>query len=92
MIARGDPGRLRSAGQGGATMPHRLIAALALAGLAAVTPAAAGVLVDAEWLEQRLKDPKLVILEVRVYNGGWGNNLTLPIVEGDKPYAGEFEL
>jgi len=33
--------------------------------------------------------------DVRIYNGGWGdwgNNLTLPVVEGDKPYAGEFEL
>jgi len=33
--------------------------------------------------------------DVRVYNGGWddwGNNLTLPVVEGEKPYAGEFEL
>lgn len=33
--------------------------------------------------------------DVRVYNGGWGdwgNNLTLPVVEGDKAYSGDFEL
>ena len=33
--------------------------------------------------------------DVRVYNGGWGdwgNNLTLPVVEGDKPYDKDFDL
>ena len=33
--------------------------------------------------------------DVRLYNGGWshwGNRLSLPVVEGDKPYAGDFEL
>ncbi len=33
--------------------------------------------------------------DVRVYNGGWGdwgNNLTLPVVEGEKPYDEAFEL
>jgi thiosulfate/3-mercaptopyruvate sulfurtransferase len=33
--------------------------------------------------------------DVRLYNGGWshwGNRLTLPVVEGDKPYAGDYEL
>jgi thiosulfate/3-mercaptopyruvate sulfurtransferase len=33
--------------------------------------------------------------DVRVYNGGWddwGNNLTLPVVTGDKPYDGDFDL
>lgn len=33
--------------------------------------------------------------DVRLYNGGWshwGNRLTLPTVEGEKPYAGEYEL
>ncbi len=33
--------------------------------------------------------------DVRLYNGGWshwGNRLSLPVVEGDKPYAGGFEL
>jgi len=33
--------------------------------------------------------------DVRLYNGGWshwGNALTLPVVEGDKPYSGDFEL
>jgi len=33
--------------------------------------------------------------DIRLYNGGWshwGNRLTLPVVEGDKPYAGEYEL
>lgn len=32
---------------------------------------------------------------VKVYNGGWshwGNRLTLPTVEGDKPYAGDYDL
>ncbi|MES9969617.1 MAG: rhodanese-like domain-containing protein [Candidatus Thiodiazotropha sp.] len=32
---------------------------------------------------------------VRLYNGGWshwGNRMTLPVVEGDKPYAGDYEL
>jgi thiosulfate/3-mercaptopyruvate sulfurtransferase len=33
--------------------------------------------------------------DVRVYNGGWGdwgNNLTLPVVEGEKPYDNDFDL
>lgn len=33
--------------------------------------------------------------DVRLYNGGWshwGNRLTLPTVEGEKPYAGDYEL
>ncbi|MBC8212816.1 MAG: sulfurtransferase [Gammaproteobacteria bacterium] len=33
--------------------------------------------------------------DVRLYNGGWshwGNRLTLPTVEGDKPYAGDYDL
>lgn len=33
--------------------------------------------------------------DVRLYNGGWshwGNRLTLPTVEGDKPYSGDYEL
>ncbi|MEW6330293.1 MAG: rhodanese-like domain-containing protein [Pseudomonadota bacterium] len=33
--------------------------------------------------------------DVRVYNGGWGdwgNNLTLPIVEGNDAYSGDFDL
>ena len=33
--------------------------------------------------------------DVRLYNGGWshwGNELTLPVVEGDKPYSGDYEL
>ncbi len=33
--------------------------------------------------------------DVRLYNGGWshwGNQLTLPVVEGDKPYAGDYAL
>lgn len=32
---------------------------------------------------------------IKLYNGGWshwGNRLTLPVVEGEKPYAGDFEL
>jgi thiosulfate/3-mercaptopyruvate sulfurtransferase len=32
---------------------------------------------------------------IRLYNGGWshwGNRLTLPTVEGDKPYAGDYDL
>jgi thiosulfate/3-mercaptopyruvate sulfurtransferase len=32
---------------------------------------------------------------VRVYNGGWGdwgNNLSLPVVQGDKPYDEAYEL
>ncbi len=33
--------------------------------------------------------------DVRLYNGGWshwGNRLTLPTVEGEKPYAGAYDL
>ncbi len=33
--------------------------------------------------------------DVRLYNGGWshwGNRLTLPVVEGDKPYSGDYDL
>jgi thiosulfate/3-mercaptopyruvate sulfurtransferase len=33
--------------------------------------------------------------DVRLYNGGWshwGNRLTLPVVQGDQPYGGEFDL
>lgn len=33
--------------------------------------------------------------DVRVYNGGWGDwgtNLTLPVVQGDKPYDEAFDL
>jgi thiosulfate/3-mercaptopyruvate sulfurtransferase len=33
--------------------------------------------------------------DVRLYNGGWshwGNELTLPVVEGKKPYSGEYDL
>lgn len=33
--------------------------------------------------------------DVRLYNGGWshwGNELTLPVVEGNKPYSGEYDL
>lgn len=37
----------------------------------------------------------LGIKDVRLYNGGWshwGNELTLPVVEGDMPYSGDYEL
>lgn len=33
--------------------------------------------------------------DVRLYNGGWshwGNRLTLPVVEGEEPYSGDYEL
>ncbi len=33
--------------------------------------------------------------DVRLYNGGWshwGNQLTLPVVEGELPYSGDFDL
>jgi thiosulfate/3-mercaptopyruvate sulfurtransferase len=33
--------------------------------------------------------------DVRVYNGGWGDwgtNLTLPVVQGEKPYDEAFDL
>lgn len=33
--------------------------------------------------------------DVRLYNGGWshwGNRLTLPVVMGEKPYSGDYEL
>ncbi len=37
----------------------------------------------------------LGVEDVRLYNGGWshwGNELTLPVVEGEKPYSGDYEL
>jgi thiosulfate/3-mercaptopyruvate sulfurtransferase len=37
----------------------------------------------------------LGVTDVRLYNGGWshwGNELTLPVVEGNKPYSGDYEL
>lgn len=37
----------------------------------------------------------LGVKDVRLYNGGWshwGNELTLPVVEGNKPYSGDYEL
>nr|WP_273438082.1 rhodanese-like domain-containing protein [Sedimenticola selenatireducens] len=33
--------------------------------------------------------------DVRLYNGGWshwGNELTLPVVQGEAPYSGDYEL
>jgi thiosulfate/3-mercaptopyruvate sulfurtransferase len=33
--------------------------------------------------------------DVRIYNGGWshwGNELTLPVVEGSESYGGDFAL
>ncbi len=43
------------------------------------------------WMQLRYLGAK----NVRLYNGGWshwGNRLTLPAVEGEKPYAGDYEL
>jgi thiosulfate/3-mercaptopyruvate sulfurtransferase len=43
------------------------------------------------WLQLQ----RLGYRDVRVYNGGWddwGNNLSLPVVVGDKPYDGDFDL
>lgn len=37
----------------------------------------------------------LGVKDVRLYNGGWshwGNELTLPIVAGEAPYSGDYEL
>ena len=37
----------------------------------------------------------LGVEDVRLYNGGWshwGNELTLPVVEGEQPYSGEYDL
>jgi thiosulfate/3-mercaptopyruvate sulfurtransferase len=37
----------------------------------------------------------LGVEDVRLYNGGWshwGNELTLPVLEGDAPYSGDYEL
>ncbi len=37
----------------------------------------------------------LGVKDVRLYNGGWahwGNALTLPVVEGDKPLSGDYDL
>lgn len=37
----------------------------------------------------------LGVKDVRLYNGGWshwGNELTLPVLEGDAPYSGDYEL
>jgi len=37
----------------------------------------------------------LGVKDVRLYNGGWshwGNRLTLPVVEGEEPYSGDYVL
>ncbi len=37
----------------------------------------------------------LGVQDVRLYNGGWshwGNELTLPVIEGNQPYSGDYEL
>ena len=37
----------------------------------------------------------LGVKDVRLYNGGWshwGNELTLPVIEGNAPYSGDYEL
>lgn len=37
----------------------------------------------------------LGVKDVRLYNGGWshwGNELTLPVVDGETPYSGDYEL
>jgi len=37
----------------------------------------------------------LGVEDVHLYNGGWshwGNELTLPVVEGNQPYSGDYEL
>ncbi len=37
----------------------------------------------------------LGVADVRLYNGGWshwGNELTLPVVEGNQPYSGDYDL
>ncbi len=37
----------------------------------------------------------LGVKDVRLYNGGWshwGNRLTLPVVEGEEPYSGDYAL
>jgi len=38
---------------------------------------------------------QLGVADVRLYNGGWshwGNELTLPVVEGEAPYSGDYSL
>jgi thiosulfate/3-mercaptopyruvate sulfurtransferase len=38
---------------------------------------------------------QLGVQDVRLYNGGWshwGNELTLPVVEGEAPYSGDYAL
>ena len=37
----------------------------------------------------------LGVKDVRLYNGGWshwGNELTLPVAEGEASYSGDYEL
>jgi thiosulfate/3-mercaptopyruvate sulfurtransferase len=44
------------------------------------------------------REPNIVLLDARpkdMYTGGWshwGNELTLPVVEGDEPYSGDYDL
>ena len=47
-----------------------------------------GFLSTLAWLQLKA----LAYKNVRVYNGGWGNNLSLPVVQGDKPYDEAYEL
>jgi thiosulfate/3-mercaptopyruvate sulfurtransferase len=62
-------------------------------------------LVGADWLAERIDDPKTVVLEVRYHphryftvghiHGGrgiWDRAFTLPVVIGENPYDDEFAL
>ena len=72
----------------------RILLALCLYTFAATIQAQPDFLIDSDWLAY-LQLNHLGMKDIRPYNGGWphwGNELTLPVVAGEAPYSGDYEL